>query len=71
MYIEKLRAMIINRCGGLTGVWVNFKPMPVGIVIPLTPPPYTLVCLAEIGIPGISRLRHLKIIFILLAGEVQ
>lgn len=53
--------MIIYRCGGLTGVWVNFKPMPVGIVIPLTPPPYTLVCLAEIGIPGISRLRHLKI----------
>ena len=51
--------MIIYRCGGLTGVWVNFKPMPVGIVIPLTPPPYTLVCLAEIGIPGISRLRHL------------
>ena len=53
--------MIIYRCGGLTGVWVNFKPMPVGIVIPLTPPPYTLVCLTEIGIPGISRLRHLKI----------
>ena len=41
------------------GVWMNFKPMPMGTVIPLTPPPYTLVCLAEIGIPGISRLRHL------------
>ena len=50
---------MINRWGGLTGVW----PVPVGTVIPLTPPPYTLVCLAEIGIPGISRLRHLKIIF--------
>ena len=46
------------------GGWVNFKPMPVGTVIPLTPPPYTLVCLAEIGIIGISRLSHLKIIFI-------
>lgn len=45
---------------------MNFKPMPMGTVIPLTPPPYTLVCLAEIGIPGISRLRHLKIIFICL-----
>ena len=34
---------ITNRCGGFTGVWMNFKPMPVGTVIPLTPPPYTLV----------------------------
>ena len=43
---------------------MNFNPMPVGTVIPLTPPPYTLVCLAEIGIISISRQSHLKIIFI-------